>query len=147
MRSIVADTGPLVSFLYRDDPDHRLVREFLRDNAVALVTTWPVLAEAWHLLLARAGVKPALALMRWVRAGGLRVAAPHEDDPAALLELLERYADHPMDLADATLVLLAERSGMTEILTMDRPEFESYRTRDGRSLANLLPARRRGRER
>ena len=99
MRSIVADTGPIVCFLYRDDPDHPLVRTFLRDNAVALITTWPVIAEAWHLLLARAGIKPALALMRWVDAGGLRVAAPHEDDPGALLELLERYADHPMDLA------------------------------------------------
>jgi predicted nucleic acid-binding protein len=141
MRNVVADTGPIVSFLYRDDPDHRQVRAFLRDNAVALVTTWPVIAEAWHLLLARAGVRAALALMRWVKAGGLRVSAPHDDDPAALLELLERYADHPMDLADATLVLLAERSGATEVLTIDRPEFESYRTRDGRALANVLPAR------
>ena len=143
MRSIVADTGPLVAFLYRDDPDHSLVRGFLRQNPVALVTTWPVLAEAWHLLLGRVGIKAALALMRWVKANGLRVAAPHEDDPGALLQLLERYADHPMDLADASLVLLAERSGITEILTIDRPEFESYRTRDGRSFVNLLPLRRR----
>lgn len=143
MRSIAADTGPIVSFLYRDDPDHRLVRAFLRDNAVALFTTWPVMAEAWHLLLRRAGIKPALALMRWANAGGLRVASPHEDDPAALVELLERYADHPMDLADATLVLLAERSAIGEVLTIDRPEFASYRTRDGRSLVNALPERRR----
>lgn len=142
MRSIVADTGPIVSFLYRADPDHPLVRGFLRDNAAALITTWPVIGEAWHLLLARAGIAPALALMRWVKAGGLRVVAPHEDDPAALLDLLERYADHPMDLADATLVLLAERAGVSEILTIDRPEFDSYRTRDGRALVNLLPARR-----
>ncbi|MBI2752023.1 MAG: PIN domain-containing protein [Betaproteobacteria bacterium] len=144
MRSIVADTGPIVSFLYRDDPDHALVKAYLRDHPVALVTTWPVIAEAWHLLLARVGIKPALALMRWVKANGLRVVAPHEDDPTALLELLERYADHPMDLADATLVLLAERSGITEVLTLDRPEFDSYRTRDGRSLVNPLPARGRG---
>ena len=142
MRSIVADTGPIVSFLYRDDPDHALVRACLRDHPVALVTTWPVIAEAWHLLLARVGIKPALALMRWVNANGLRVIAPHEDDAGALLELLERYADHPMDLADATLVLLAERSGITEILTLDRPKFDSYRTRDGRSLSNVLPVRR-----
>jgi len=141
MRNIAADTGPLVSFLYQNDPDHRLVRAFLRDNAVALVTTWPVMAEAWHLLLGRAGIKPALALMRWANAGGLRVASPREDDPEALLELLERYADHPMDLADATLVLLAERGDIGEVLTIDRPEFASYRTRDGRSLVNALPAR------
>ena len=141
MRSIVADTGPIVSFLYRDDPDHGLVRGFLRENQVALVTTWPVITEAWHLLLGRVGVKPALALMRWVKANGLRVAAPHEDDAAALLELLERYADHPMDLADASLVLLAERIGISEIVTLDRPEFDSYRTRNGRSLVNLLPVR------
>ena len=147
MRSIVADTGPIVCFLYRDDPDHPLVRTFLRDNPVALITTWPVITEAWHLLLARAGIKPALALMRWVNAGGLCVAAPHEDDPSALLDLLERYADHPMDLADASLVLLAERSGVTEILTIDRLEFDSYRTRDGHYLVNLLPARRRKRNR
>jgi predicted nucleic acid-binding protein len=75
------------------------------------------------------------------------VAAPHEDDPSALLDLLERYADHPMDLADASLVLLAERSGVTEILTIDRLEFDSYRTRDGHYLVNLLPARRRKRNR
>ena len=146
MRSIVADTGPIVCFLYRDDPDHPLVRTFLRDNTVALITTWPVITEAWHLLLARAGIKPALALMRWVNAGGLRVSAPHEDDSRALLELLERYADHPMDLADASLVLLAERSGVTEVLTIDRVEFDSYRTRNGHSLVNLLPARRRNRK-
>jgi predicted nucleic acid-binding protein len=139
MRNIAADTGPLVAFLYRNDPDHRLVREFLRDHAVALVTTWPVMAEAWHLLLGRAGIKAALALMRWANAGGLRVAPPHEGDPAALVELLERYADHPMDLADATLVLLAERQGIGEVLTIDRPEFASYKTRDGRSLVNALP--------
>ena len=143
MRSIVADTGPIVCLLYRSDPDHLLVRTFLRDNAVALITTWPVIAEAWHLLLSRAGIKPALALMRWVNAGGLRVPAPHDDDPGALLELLERYSDHPMDLADASLVLLAERSGLVEILTLDRLEFDSYRTRDGRSMVNVLPARRR----
>jgi predicted nucleic acid-binding protein len=147
MRSIVADTGPIVSFLYRDDPDHLLVRTYLRDNPVALITTWLVIAEAWLLLLARAGIRPALALMRWVNAGGLRVATARDDDPGTLLELLERYADHPMDLADASLVLLAERSGVAEILTIDRQEFDSYRTRDGRSLVNLLPARRRGRNR
>ena len=62
MRSIVADSGPIVSFLYRDDPDHALVKAYLRDHAVALLTTWPVVAEAWHLLLARVGIKPALAL-------------------------------------------------------------------------------------
>lgn len=145
MRSIVADTGPLVSLLYRDDPDHGAVREFLRDNAVALITTWPVITEAWHLLLSRAGTRAALALMQWL-GKGLSVAQPREDDPAALLELLERYADHPMDLADASLVLLAERTGATEVLTLDRPEFESYRTRDGRALSNPLrprPRRRR----
>lgn len=141
MRSIVADTGPIVSFLYRDDADHAVVRAYLRDHPVALVTTWPVIAEAWHLLLARVGIKPALALMRWVKANGLRVVASHEQDAGPLLELLERYADHPMDLADATLVLLAERSGITEILTLDRPEFATYRTRDGRPLVNALPVR------
>jgi predicted nucleic acid-binding protein len=47
-----------------------------------------------------------------------------------------------MDLADATLVLLAGRTGVSEILTIDRPEFDSYRTRDGRALVSLLPARR-----
>ena len=85
--------------------------------------------------------------MRWVNAGGLRVAAPHEDEPGALLELLERYGDHPMDLADASLVLLAERIGVSEILTIDRREFDSYRTRNGQSLVNLLPAQRTKRNR
>lgn len=71
------------------------------------------------------------------------MVSPHEDDPAALVELLERYADYPMDLADATLVQLAERTDFGEVLAIDRPEFASYRARGGRSLVNTLPAHRR----
>lgn len=52
--------------------------------------------------------------------------------------LMERYADTPMDFADATLVLLAEALDVDEILTLDRRGFSTYRTRDDRPLRNLL---------
>jgi predicted nucleic acid-binding protein len=52
--------------------------------------------------------------------------------------LMKRYADTPMDFADATLVLLAEAVGVNDILTLDRCGFAVYRTRNGRTFRNVL---------
>ena len=63
------------------------------------------------------------------------------DALAELDRLLRQYRDRPMDLADASLVLLAERTGLTEILTIDRVDFDIYRLADGRSFEQVMPAK------
>ena len=122
-RQLLADTGPLVALIARDDGDHQLVDAYLRSAPVTLLTTWPVLTEAWHLLPGNGRI----GLMQWVHKGGIQI---HEFDDGAdgvLLALLEKYRDLPMDLADASLVLLAMKTGLFDVLTLDRRDFSTYR--------------------
>jgi predicted nucleic acid-binding protein len=134
VRSIVADTGPLVALFAQRDRDHERVTRFLRDNPCMLVTTWPVATEAWHLLSPPA----RLGFARWLIGGGAAVLELGEDGGRAALALLERYRDRPMDIADASLVVVAERIGVDEVLTVDRADFDVYRTSKGRRFVQVL---------
>jgi uncharacterized protein len=134
VRSVLADTGPLVALFARRDRDHARVVRFLRDNPCILVTTWPVATEAWHLLASPA----RLGFARWLLGGGAAVLDLGEDGGKAALGLLEKYRDRPMDIADASLVVIAERTGIDEILTVDRSDFDVYRLSRGRRFAQVL---------
>ena len=67
--------------------------------------------------------------------------AIEDTDVPALEDLLARFADRPMDLADATLVHLARRESLTTILTVDNDDFETYRI-GAKGRFNVLPGRR-----
>jgi len=132
VRNIIVDTGPLVALFHARDKHHEAAKAVLESNPAALVSTWPVITEACHFL-AQAGRR---ALLTFVRRGALRLEALSVEDVPQLDELLARY--ERMDFADATLVLTAEKTGITEIFTIDRRDFEAYRTRSGRRLRLLL---------
>ena len=102
-----------------------------------LVTTSAVITEAMHFV-SPSPQGPAL-LAEFIVSSRTRV----EDlsQPPDLLEavaLMDRYADTPMDFADATLVLLAERLDSEQIVTLDRRGFSVYRTPSGRAFSNVL---------
>ena len=137
MRNILVDTGPIVALLHRDDKHHKRVTSFIKKCGCGLLTTWPVMTEAWHLLPAQGRI----ALTGWALNGGVTVLDLGEDVMAELDRLLRRYLDRPMDLADASLVLLAERTDLTEILTIDRADFDGYRLADGRTFQQVMPAK------
>jgi len=75
-----------------------------------------------------------------MRSGAVTVLPIDDDDMVALQGLMARYADRPMDFADATLVHLAEREGLTTVFTVDHADFETYRI-GGRGRFRILPAR------
>lgn len=138
MPAALVDTGPLVALFVRNDPDHKLVAEFLRGFRSNLLTTWPVLTEVCHFL------SPAVALrfLRWVDAGGVAPINVPPDEFAEIIGAMEKYTDRPMDLADASLVWLAGQAGVREILTLDKGDFATFRTPGGKAFKDLLAAAR-----
>jgi predicted nucleic acid-binding protein len=132
VRSIIVDTGPLVALFHARDRHHEAAKAVLESSPAVMVTTWPVITEACHFL-GQAGKR---ALLTFIRRGGLRLETLSVEDMPGLDQLLERY--DRMDFADATLVLIAEKTGIAEIFTIDRRDFEAYRTRSGRRFKLLL---------
>lgn len=132
MRSILVDTGPLVALFLARDRHHESAKAVLQSNVAVLLTTWPVITETCHFL-DQSGKR---ALLSFIRRGGLRLQTISVDDVPELDALLARH--HRMDFADATLVLVAETAGISEIFTIDRRDFEAYRTASGRRFKLLL---------
>jgi predicted nucleic acid-binding protein len=126
---ILVDTGPLVALFDPKDARHGRSVKTLARIREPIETTVPVLTEAFHVL------GPASVgsdrLRGFVAEGGLSVW--FLDRPALMraFELMERYADHPMDLADASLVVAAETLGTRTIFTINRRDFTTYRVRRG----------------
>jgi hypothetical protein len=133
---ILTDTGPLVAILSRTDAYHRACVAALRGLTAPMVTTWPVMTEAFYLL-EDAGREAQEALIELVVNG--RIVVHDITDPARLLALLHRYADRPMDLADGSLVLLSEQLRVYRIFTLDRIDFRVYRPH-GRRVFEVVPA-------
>ncbi len=132
----LVDTGPLAAWFRRNDPYHGLVDRFFRGFDGVLVTTWPVIVEVTHLLRPEA----QLQFLAWVRKGGVEAAAIETAYLEPIERLIAKYRDPPMDFADASLVLLAERTGLSDIVTFDRKQFEVYRFRGKGRFNQLLPA-------
>lgn len=126
---ILADTGPLVAVFDRKDQDHATCVEQLRTITEPLVTTVPVLTEAFHLLTPNG--REARALMDFVSDRGLQVWNFDDLALTRAFELMQKYADTPMDLADASLVTAAEALALRKVFTLDRDDFATYRIRRG----------------
>ena len=140
MTSWLLDTGPMVAYLNAADPAHRDVSQPLDDFSGQLCTTCAVITEAMHFV----GGSPSgpQLLSEFVTAARIRVFDFAQ--PAALhacATLMEQYADTPMDYADATLVLLAERVKCLDILTLDRRGFSTYRSSENRRFRLILDAK------
>lgn len=139
MKTWLVDTGPLVAYLDAGEPDHTTVASRWDEFDGRLVTSSAVITETMHFVSgARSGPR---ALAELVASSAMEVydlSAPPELGEA--VALMERYADTPMDFADATLVLLAEALGVAHVLTLDRRGFRTYRTRTGRALRLVLEA-------
>lgn len=133
------DTGAIVALLDRRDPWHEACVSAIRSMRLPLLTSTAVLTEAFHFIgTDRRGNEE---LWRFLRSGATMLGALTQADLPAIERLMARYHDRPMDLADATLVHLAERESLTAILTIDNDDFETYRI-GARRRFRVLPGRR-----
>lgn len=135
---IIADTGFWLALANRRDRHHARAVEALDSLTEPLVTTWPVLTETCHLLVDRLGVDSELAFVRGASDGALRLFSLNAEHFPRIEALMRRYRNLPMDLADASLVVLAEEQGDGRILSTDRRDFATYRWKNHRPFKNLL---------
>jgi predicted nucleic acid-binding protein len=126
---ILVDTGPLVALFDPQDAQHARCREVLRTLQEPLFTTVAVLTEAFHML--SPGSYGADRLREFIGRGGLVVWFLDETSLQRAFALMEQYADHPMDLADASLIVTAEALPTRKVFTIDRQDFATYRIRRG----------------
>jgi uncharacterized protein len=135
---VIVDSGAWLALANPRDRYHARVREALAPLREPLVTTWPVLTEVTHLLLARLGSRALLSFVRSWEDGAFRVFDLTIEHASRVSTLMKKYADLPMDLADASLVILAETLNDGRILSTDLRDFRSYRWKNRHPFHNLL---------
>jgi uncharacterized protein len=134
MQRVIVDAGPLIGWFDANDAYHALVLGFFERYDGELLSTWPVLGEVCHLLPEHM----VADFVRWVGRGGITVVDVPVSALAGLADRIDKYADLPMDLADSSLIWLAESLGLLEVLTIDQRDFGIYRTARGQALRNAL---------
>lgn len=135
MRGVLVDTGPLVAVIDADDAFHERCVGALRQIRDPLFTVWPVITEAMHLIGSIAAQERLWDVLEERRLELLPLEAA---DISRMRALMTKYADRPMDLADAALVRVAERDGLHTVFTIDDADFRVYRLH-GSKRFRLLP--------
>ena len=122
---ILVDAGPLVAAVEPKDQHHLECAAALAALREPMGTVWPVLTEAMYLLAK--DLRASEAVWDMIARGAVQLLPLGPDDVPRIRELMRKYSDRPMDLADAALIRVAEREGIRKIFTVDRQDFSVYR--------------------
>ena len=135
----LVDTGAILSLLDRTDRWHGVCVDAFQQLRLPLITSEAVLTELFHLVGdSRHEMETA---WNFLRSGAIRLAVIDDSELPDIHALMSRYSDRPMDFADATLVYLARREGVSTVFTVDHADFNTYRI-EGRRRFRIFPAAR-----
>lgn len=135
-RRVLIDTGPLVALLDASESFHEVCTDQLKSIVAPALTTWPVLTEAAWLL--RSQPQNIQQLLVWVYSGKINVSSFGNEASPWLATFFRKYQDLEPQLADASLVYVAEREDLDTVFTLDKQDFSIYRFRRNRKF-RLLP--------
>ena len=135
---IMADTGFWLALANKKDIHHVRAKKCLSLFNEPLITTWPVMTETCHLLLNRIGQHAQQSFIENYVASAFEIFQITNEHAPRIAVLMKKYADLPMDLADASLVILAEHLGHGRIFSNDRRDFKTYRWKQIKPFQNLL---------
>lgn len=136
---ILLDTSGLLAAIDSSQSQHAKAAAALRQASAPLLLSPFVLAELDYLLATRVGADAQHALLEEVARGAYRLELFTAEDVASAAAILGRYRDLGVGLADASIVVLAERFGVLDVLTLDRRHFQTLRGPGGRRF-RLRPA-------
>ena len=135
---ILVDTGFWLAVAASSDRHHKVAVAALDRAREPLITTGPVITETCHLLAARVGIDAQLSFLRGAESRAFEVFNVERAHLPRIRALIDKYRDLPMDLADASLVVLAEALGTGRILSTDTRDFGTYRWKNRKPFKNLL---------
>ncbi len=135
MKKVLIDSGPLIALFDSSDRYHKETVEFVKNNKYPLITTIASITETLHLLDFNRNAQ--IDFLEWVNRGAVEIHNIENVDFKRLKELTEKYRDLPMDFADSCLVLLAEKTNINTIATIDR-DFSIYRIKGKKKFKTIL---------
>jgi len=135
MQKTIIDSGPLIALFDGSDKYHKVVLDFLKEYKGKLITSWAVITEVSHILDFNLQVQ--IDFLKWCELGALEIYNINQDEIANIRTMMEKYSDIPMDLADGTLMYIANKEKIKNIVSIDS-DFDIYRTLKKQSLNNLL---------
>lgn len=125
MQNILIDTGPIIAIFNKNDKYHEIIKNFLKNYQGKLTSTWLVVTEVSHML--DFNIQTQIDFLTWIKLGGLTIEDIEKEDLNRIIELSRKYSDVPMDLSDASLVVLSEKINLKKIITIDS-DYYIYRT-------------------
>jgi hypothetical protein len=135
MKNTLIDAGPIIALFNKNDKYHKKIKEFLKNYKGKLLSTWPVVTEVSHML--DFNVQTQIDYLTWINLGGVVIEDIGNEDISRIIELSRKYSDVPMDLADASLVVLSEKRNIKEIITIDS-DYYIYRTINKEMIENIF---------
>ncbi len=135
MQNILIDAGPIIALFNKNDKYHEKIKEFLKNYEGKLTSTWPVVTEVSHML--DFNIQTQIDFLTWIKLGGVTIEDIEKEDLNRIIELSKKYSDVPMDLADASLVVLSEKMKIKQIITIDS-DYYVYRTINKEMLENVF---------
>lgn len=124
--SVIADTSFIVAVLNIIDRNHVKCVE-VYDRQIAIVVPQSVLTETAYMLANRIGPRATIGFLDGLATSNFDPAPLEKNDIRRISEILKKYADSRVDFVDASVAAVAERLGITQVLTLDRRDFEIIR--------------------
>ena len=131
---ILIDAGPFIALFDAGDMHHKGIRNFLIERRYCYISTLAVITEVSHML--DFSIKAQQDFYEWITIKGVIISDINQHDMPRIAELTKKYSDVPMDFADATLVVTAEKTGIQEIISLDR-DFDIYRLPGKENIRNV----------
>ena len=129
------DAGPIIALFDKSDNYHEIVLKYFKDKNIKLYSTWPVITEVTHMLTFNNNVQ--IDFLTWVSKNAIEIIEIKTNEVFKIIEMMKKYSDIPMDLADASLLYISEILKINKIITIDC-DYYFYRTKNKKMLENLI---------
>jgi len=135
MQKTLIDSGPLIALFNASDSYHLRSVDFIKNNSTKLVTSMASVTETLHLLNFNKNAQ--VDFLTWLNAGAVEIETIDNHDLLDIKNMMQKYADLPMDFADAYLVYLGDKLKIDSIVTIDR-DFDVYRLKGKKTFTILI---------